>query len=169
MPDREDRTGAFENVRNQIGSCGIWCGSCAVGNGVLRELTQRYHRLIEAYGLESWAPKGLNYDQFDEGLAGIGREAVCCGCRRGGGRDACPIRACAGSKGTEHCADCVDSPACTHADDLLGMRTGARSAGLFVGSNLGDPLRLIHGWIEVLKRSWPSSILFDEGSGPNRQ
>jgi hypothetical protein len=27
---------AYENVMDQIGYCGICCGSCAVGNGALR-------------------------------------------------------------------------------------------------------------------------------------
>ncbi len=169
MPDREDRTGAFENVRNQIGSCGIWCGSCAVGNGVLRELTQRYHRLIEAYGLKSWAPAGLDYDEFVQGLYAIGAEAVCGGCRQGGGRDACPLRACAAGRRTDHCAECIDSPACAHAEDLRGMRTGARSAGLFIRPTHADRQRLLNQWTRGLRWSWPSSILFDEGSGSNRQ
>ena len=42
----------FELVKNQIGSCGIWCGSCVVANGTLRELTRRYAQMIEAYGLK---------------------------------------------------------------------------------------------------------------------
>ena len=32
----------LENVKDQIGYCGIWCGSCIVGNGALRELTRKY-------------------------------------------------------------------------------------------------------------------------------
>ncbi|MBN1857865.1 DUF3795 domain-containing protein [Candidatus Bipolaricaulota bacterium] len=160
MSDRSFSNDAFENVRDQIGFCGIWCGSCAVGNGALRELTARYHRLIAAYGLESWAPKELDYEQFVEWLDGIGLEASCPGCHQGGGREACPMRTCAHSKGIGHCADCGGSSACTHSKDLLGMRSGARSAGLFVEPDDGDPLRLMEGWIEALKRSWPSTILF---------
>jgi hypothetical protein len=45
----------FENVRDQIGFCGIWCGSCAVGNGALRELTKRYEDVVKGYGLEGCA------------------------------------------------------------------------------------------------------------------
>ncbi len=33
---------AFDRVKAQIGACGIWCGSCAVGNGSLRELSRRF-------------------------------------------------------------------------------------------------------------------------------
>ena len=39
---------AFENVQGQIGFCGIWCGSCVVGNGTLKELTKRYEEIISA-------------------------------------------------------------------------------------------------------------------------
>ena len=43
---------SFEDVKGQIGCCGIWCGSCVVGNGALRELTRRYEEIVENYGLE---------------------------------------------------------------------------------------------------------------------
>jgi hypothetical protein len=60
---------AFENVREQIGFCGIWCGSCVVGNGTLRELTERCEEIIGAYGLEEWAPRDFDYKEFLKGLA----------------------------------------------------------------------------------------------------
>jgi hypothetical protein len=41
---------AFENVKSQIGFCGIWCGSCVVGNGTLRELTRKFEEMTRAYG-----------------------------------------------------------------------------------------------------------------------
>jgi len=50
---------AFENVKSQIGFCGIWCGSCVVGNGALKELTKKYEEIIKGYGLKEWAPKTL--------------------------------------------------------------------------------------------------------------
>ena len=43
---------AFENVQDQIGACGIWCGSCAVGNGSLRLASQRYSEVLEGHGIE---------------------------------------------------------------------------------------------------------------------
>jgi hypothetical protein len=46
--DRE----ALENVKGQIGACGIWCGSCAVGNGALQELSRRYGELLKGHGLD---------------------------------------------------------------------------------------------------------------------
>ncbi len=38
----------FESVKDQIGSCGIWCGSCVVGNGSLQELSGKYREIAEA-------------------------------------------------------------------------------------------------------------------------
>jgi hypothetical protein len=35
-------TKGFENVKSQIGFCGIWCGSCLGGNGAVLELTRKY-------------------------------------------------------------------------------------------------------------------------------
>lgn len=46
----------FENVRHQIGCCGAWCGSCVVGNGVLKQLTKKYQEMTDAYGLREWGP-----------------------------------------------------------------------------------------------------------------
>ncbi len=53
----------FENVKNQIGYCGIWCGSCVAGNGTLAELAGRMKTTTEAYGLKQWAPKDFDYDK----------------------------------------------------------------------------------------------------------
>jgi len=45
---------AFENVKNQIGYCAIWCGSCIVGNGTLKELSKKYAFILEGYGIDKW-------------------------------------------------------------------------------------------------------------------
>lgn len=52
---------AFQNVRRQIGACGIWCGSCIAGNGTLRELTRTYRELTTSYSLDEWGSKDLGY------------------------------------------------------------------------------------------------------------
>lgn len=75
MPDKKH----FDNVEDQIGYCGIWCGSCVAGNGVLQELTERYDRIIKDYDLEQWAS--------------IQNMPLCPGCLKGGGRDDCEIGA----------------------------------------------------------------------------
>ena len=90
---------AFENVKAQIGPCGIWCGSCVVGNGALRELTRRYEELTVAYGLAEWAPRDFSYEEFSKGLASLRDMDPCPGCVRGGGREGCEIRACASNHG----------------------------------------------------------------------
>ncbi len=53
---------AFENVKNQISYCAIWCGSCVIGNGVLKELTKRYAHLIGAYGVDEWGAEDQGFD-----------------------------------------------------------------------------------------------------------
>jgi hypothetical protein len=45
---------AFENVRNQIGYCGIWCGNCAVGNGTMRQMAKRCEHIVGGYGVDEW-------------------------------------------------------------------------------------------------------------------
>ena len=94
---------AFECVKDQIGFCGIWCGSCVVGNGTLRELTVRYEEVTKAYGLKNWAPGDFDYDEFSKGLSSISDIPVCQGCLKGGGRDDCEIRACALGRNLEDC------------------------------------------------------------------
>ena len=97
------QTKHFENVRNQIGFCGIWCGSCVVGNGALRELTKRYEKLIKDYGLEEWAPKDFDFKEFSKGLKSIQTLPLCEGCLKGGGRPNCEIRTCAQNKSIDGC------------------------------------------------------------------
>jgi hypothetical protein len=45
------KAGAYENVRAQIGYCGIWCGSCVVGNGALQELARQLESVLTAYAV----------------------------------------------------------------------------------------------------------------------
>ena len=70
---------AFENVKNQIGFCGIWCGSCVAGNGVLKELTRRYEQIIKMYGVDEWAPKDFDFGESTKGLASIQAMPLCLG------------------------------------------------------------------------------------------
>ena len=63
--NKELNTRAFENVKDQIGYCGIWCGSCIVGNGLLRELTKKYEFLINGYGVDSWGAKDFDGKEFN--------------------------------------------------------------------------------------------------------
>jgi hypothetical protein len=150
----------FENVKNQIGYCGIWCGSCVAGNGALRELTKRYQEVIKRYGLKEWGPKDFDFKEFKKGLASIQAMPLCQGCLKGDGRPNCEIRSCALNKKINDCSQCDQSEACQNLDILQKMRTGARRANLLVKTKNVDGTKLIEKWTAELKSKWPSSILF---------
>lgn len=147
-------------MKNQIGFCGIWCGSCVVGNGALRELTKRYEEIIKNYGLEQWAPKDFDFKEFTKGLASIQTVPLCQGCLKGGGRTNCEMRACASSRNIADCSECDQPLECENSETLQKMRTGAQSAGLFVKTKNVDRHELMEKWISELKGKWPHSILF---------
>jgi hypothetical protein len=150
---------AFQNVKNQIGYCGIWCGSCVVGNGTLRELTKRYKELINAYDLKDWAPKDFNFGEFYKRLESIQNMSLCPGCVKGGGRDDCEIRICAMEKDLEDCTSCRQFGQCK-IELLEHMRCGARKAGLSVKTQDDDRGKAVEGWTSELKAKWPCCILF---------
>lgn len=151
---------AFENVRDQIGVCGIWCGSCIVGNGVLRELTRRYRDLITVYSLEEWGPRDVEYKELLKGLESIQNAPLCSGCLRGGGRENCEMRLCAESKRITGCYTCREIAMCKHSEALQHMRSGAIKAGLFVTTEDSDRSQLIRNWTAKLSTGWPCSVLF---------
>jgi flavodoxin len=151
---------AFENVKNQIGFCGIWCGSCVVGNGALRELTKRYEEVIKGYGVKEWGPKDFDFEEFMKGLASIQAMPLCQGCLKGDGRPNCEMRICASNKKINDCSECDQPEDCKNAENLEKMRTGALSAGLLVKTEDIDREKLIEKWTAELKNMWPSSILF---------
>ena len=153
-------TEPFENVKQQIGCCGIWCGSCIAGNGVLRALTHRYDDLIKKYNLEGWAPQDFNFKEFANGLESIQTMPLCNGCQRGDGRPHCEIRACARSKNLMDCNECNHLDACSHQTIIEEIRSGAHAAGMFVKTESGDRRTLIEGWTSIMKSQWPGSVLF---------
>lgn len=155
---------AFENVKDQIGACGIWCGSCVVGNGTLRELTRRFDELTVAYGLREWAPTDFAYGEFSQGLASIQNMAPCPGCAKGGGREHCEIRACASSLGLDDCGPCPEPAACEHAEIIESMRTGALAAGLVVSTGKVRRDELLDRWSADLAEHWPCRILFEDSA-----
>ena len=159
----------FENVRNQIGFCGIWCGSCAVGNGVLRELTRRYEQIIKRYGLEEWAPEDFDFEEFTKGLASIQAMPLCQGCLKGDGKPNCEIRACALNKNISDCSECAQPTKCKNSEMLQKMRTGARQAGLLVKTENVDRQELIETWTAELKRRWPCCIIFCNSANDNKR
>lgn len=154
------KTSAYERVKNQVGYCGIWCGSCVVGNGTLQQLTTGYEDVIKNYDLENWAPKTFDFKEFLKGLRTIGTTPLCAGCRKGGGWEACPMRGCVEKKEIADCSGCDDQAACPHSASLEKMRKGSVRAGLFVKTTKDDPKKLLAGWAKKLKTRWPSCILF---------
>ncbi len=78
----------FDDVENQIGFCGIWCGSCPAGNGSVVELTRRYEEVVKKNQLEKWAPKDFDFEEFMKGLASLQKVSLCQGCLKGGGNRA---------------------------------------------------------------------------------
>ncbi|MBO3808277.1 MAG: hypothetical protein FGF50_01590 [Candidatus Brockarchaeota archaeon] len=59
---------AFENVKNQIGYCGIWCGSCSGGNGSIQELARRFEDIVKTKTLRNMFLKNLILKNFRKGL-----------------------------------------------------------------------------------------------------
>lgn len=155
------KTDAFDNVKDQIGCCGIWCGSCVVGTGVLNELTRRYRDLVMSYGLDHWGPKDVGYREFFDALESIQATPLCSGCLKGGGRDDCELRACVVARGIGDCSVCGAGAACEQAELLEEMRSGAVKAGLFVKDGDAPREELLEEWTAILKTRWPFSILFD--------
>jgi hypothetical protein len=156
-------TAAYDRVKNQVGYCGIWCGSCVVGNGTLRQLAKGLQEITTGYGLADWGPKDFNFDEFTKGLASLQNLPLCTGCRMGGGRDNCPIRSCALENKLPDCLACND-PMCKNADEIKKMQSGAVSAGLFVKTENRRDAELIDEWTDKLKSSWPCLVLFVKNS-----
>ncbi|MDY6833809.1 MAG: DUF3795 domain-containing protein [Chloroflexota bacterium] len=150
---------AFDNVKHQIGCCGIWCGSCVVANGTLRELTRRYDDILVAYGFEGWVPKQFDYVEFARGLASIQSMPLCSGCLKNGGREDCEIKHCVSKKGIHDCSQCTEPATCRNSELLEKMRSGALAADLFVKTEDIDEQRLIELWTEELASRWLGDLL----------
>jgi hypothetical protein len=150
---------AFDNVRGQIGFCGIWCGSCVLGNGSLKELTKRYEDIVEKYGLREWAPEGFDYDKFRKELTSVKEVSLCDGCLKGGGRTDCEMRDCASNKRIADCCRCDEFMACKNSEPLQKMREGARNADLLVKDENVERQEFIEKGTSELRKKFPSCIL----------
>ena len=165
----ESMISAFENVREQIGFCGIWCGGCAVGNGTLPELTRRYGALIKSFGLPEWGPEDVAWQELLRGLTSIQSMPLCPGCRKGGGRDDCEMKVCAQDRSLAECNECSDLPACPHSKILHHMRDGAIKAGIPVKTANVERKAFLDRWEPEVRTKWPCCTLFTEDLRPDEE
>jgi hypothetical protein len=152
----------FENVKNQIGFCGIWCGSCPGGNGSTQELARKFETLAKVSNMEKWIPKNFDFKEFMKGLCSIQTMTLCPGCRKGGGNSNCKIRICALSKGVTDCSQCDELSACKNFEELEKSHPKIKES-LTEIKNKGYAT-LIEKWISELKAKWPHCLLLCESA-----
>lgn len=159
-------TKAFENVKNQIGYCAIWCGSCIVGNGTLKELTRRYGHLIGGYGVDQWGAQeqGFNGQELMRALQGVQRIPICRGCLKGGGATNCRIRACASRRKLADCTLCGQFMTCDNREPLEKVRTGALAVGMLVKTDKDrlDSQRLVKKWSGQKRNRFPDCVVLSQ-------
>lgn len=155
-------TEGFENVKNQIGFCGIWCGSCLGGNDAILELTRKYEQIIKRSqaALEKWAPKEFDFNEFMKGLASIQAMPLCPGCKKGGGNPACEIRICASKKNITNCSQCDGLAECKNFESLEQGYPKIKEE-LRKIKNV-DQKEVIENWMSELKTKWPHCVLLCE-------
>lgn len=163
MEMRPDRA-AFDRVRDQIGYCGLWCGSCAVGNGCIGELGAGLRELLIAYDVSDFATVGTGWEPFLEALGSLKRAVACPGCREGGGRDTCDIKSCAVRHGLESCTECASFGGCEHSAILEHMRSGAARVGLSVLQQQESRIEALPEWTRAQAARWPCCVLLSKGN-----
>jgi len=146
-----EKSCALRNVKNQIGYCGLWCGSCLVGNGVLNELARKCGKAISDYGVNEWGPKDIDYERLLKELATVTSMDPCIGCLKGGGRTNCEIRACARTKGLAECVECGKEKSCENSRIIQHMRSGALRVGMKVKKKAGARSKQIETWMAELE------------------
>jgi hypothetical protein len=152
----------FENVKNQVGFCGIWCGSCLGGNGAVQELTRRYEQTIKRsqQALERWASKEFNFNEVMKNLTYVEAMPMCPGCKKGGGDPTCGIRSCASKKNITNCSQCDELAECRNFESLEQGHPRTRDQ-LAKIKNV-DEKKAIQKWMSELKTKWPHCTLLCE-------
>jgi len=152
---------AFRNVKNQIGYCGLWCGSCIVGNGTLKELTKGYAHLIKGYGIDQWGIKECDGKEFMKGLASIQALPICQGCLKGGGNEECRIRPCAQSRKISDCMECNELTTCKNLEALEKVRTGASAVGMLMKTedDKNSQQQLVEKWTTAIRNKFPNCVI----------
>ena len=167
--DVSENENPFERVRDQIGRCGLWCGSCGVGNGALASAARRLLEIYDGYGVHEWGPQDFDVQEFRKGLRSLGAMEGCRGCLEGDGNPECKLRPCVESRSIDDCTECGEREACPHREVLEKLHPGARAVGMLVKADKGENQALIEGWMETLKRSWPACVLFIESPSKDEQ
>jgi hypothetical protein len=155
---------SFENVKNQVGFCGIWCGSCMGGNGAVQELTRKYEQVVKRSqpALEKYAPKEFNFKELMKELAYAQAMPQCPGCRKGGGNPNCKVRICALGRGVTCCSECEQLLTCKNFEELEKDNPKIKE-GLIEIKNKGQAV-LMEKWMGELKAKWPHCLLLCESA-----
>jgi hypothetical protein len=148
----------YRGVKDQLGYCGIWCGSCPGGNGAVVELTRLYEEQVKKNNLEQWAPKNFDFKEFMKGLSSIREMSLCPGCLKGGGNPACGVRECSKEKGYSHCGECSEIDACGRFGELESWNPKIKAeVKKLRGKRVAE---LEEKWEKKLTKKWPHCLLF---------
>jgi hypothetical protein len=154
-------TESFENVKNQIGFCGIWCGSCKGGNGAVMELAKMFRGFIQRDAIERYAPK-FDFDEFMKGLNSISAMPSCPGCQKDGGNPTCTIRICARKKKVDNCSQCNLLSECKTFEELEKYYPKIKKDLMEIKGNNRE--ELVEKWTCELAKKWPDCILLCESA-----
>lgn len=149
-------------MKDQIGFCGIWCGSCVAGNGATSELARKFQEAAKKHNLEKWAPKDFNFKEFEKGLSSIQRMHTCPGCRKGGGLSTCAVRICALKRGFDDCSKCGGLIECRNFEHLEKENPKIKEK-LLETKNM-DRKELLRKWMSELRTKWPHCIVICESA-----
>lgn len=158
----KSRRMAFDKVKGQIGPCGLWCGSCAYGNGTIRDLSRRLESAARDYGIEEWGPSSVDYQDLHRYIAAIAEHEPCPGCLMGGGRADCEMRACSRQKGLRECSECAEEGTCHNTEVLMHMRTGGAKVGMAVKKRGSSRRGFLSRSATDLKKRGHSVVIFLE-------
>ncbi len=149
---------SYDNVKGQIGHCGLWCGSCIIGNGLLVEMTSQYQRVACGHGVHNWVLKEKG-EAFVEALEELKKVPICPGCLKGGGDDTCQMRECTRERGLVHCDECDVGEACSHLKAIAYMREGGKAAGMLAAISQEERIRIVDGKCDPYFKEFPGFLL----------
>jgi len=109
------------SLENQVGPCGITCGTCFLGSGTMAKTMGEASHYINMSDIKEWSsqvPGGseINWVETEKALDWMQKYAYCAGCEAGGGPPDCSIRLCAFERGYELCSQCNELDTCEKFD-----------------------------------------------------